>query len=402
MLWIIVSMRLSKIPRQYSIDSVTTCVWSRLREFRARSVPFSGLLKRCPFERFRRDVHAGRQFDIREGGASEKRPDSDLRHTVRDADFLQCRAAGERAPADHLQTVWELNSLQIDAFAERHGVDHLQALRELDRRQIAAFRECGSADFLHTAGALDATEAEAPAFRKRTFANLRDAIGDHIMPVHQVRQQFWILSASKETIENRVVRFDRMGIDDGRPGLDAADMHEIGNPVQKKAQEGKCDQDSGIQNRKTHTAFPLLRAELDEGRRVVVADDSFVLYCPYASRFPVQSEICPRFDGAFEDYGAKELDTLATTARAAILALQTAYEKRSPNDASRVDYNVVMTNGPYNVPSELEDAASVFRPRLTILPSLVKKAGFEYGSGIDINPVSPETAAAWLREYFEK
>lgn len=146
----------------------------------------------------------------------------------------------------------------------------------------------------------------------------------------------------------------------------------------------------------------LLRAELDEGKRVVVADDSFVLYCPYASRFPVQSEICPRFDGAFEDYGAKELDTLATTARAAILALQTAYEKRSPNDASRVDYNVVMTNGPYNVPSELEDAASVFRPRLTILPSLVKKAGFEYGSGIDINPVSPETAAAWLREYFEK
>jgi hypothetical protein len=85
------------------------------------------------------------------------------------------------------------------------------------------------------------------------------------MPVHQIRQQFWILSASEETIENRVVRFDQMGIDDGRPGLDAADMHEIANPVQKKAQEGKRDQDSGIQNRKTHTAFPLLRAELFVG-----------------------------------------------------------------------------------------------------------------------------------------
>ena len=72
-------------------------------------------------------------------------------------------------------------------------------------------------------------------------------------------------SASEEIVENRIVRSDRTGIDDGRSGLDAADMHEIVNPVQKIEQEGKHDQDSGIQNRRPHTAFPPLCAELFVG-----------------------------------------------------------------------------------------------------------------------------------------
>ena len=128
-----------------------------------------------------------------------------------------------------------------------------------------ALRECGSSDFLHTAGDLDTAEEEAPALKKRTFADLRDAVGNHVMPIHQVRQQFWELSASEETVETRVVRSDRTGIDDGRPGLDVADMHEIANSVHKKAQDGKRDQQGWIQNRKPHTAFPRLRTELFVG-----------------------------------------------------------------------------------------------------------------------------------------
>ncbi len=144
----------------------------------------------------------------------------------------------------------------------------------------------------------------------------------------------------------------------------------------------------------------LLRAELEDGRRVVAATEEFVLYCPYASRFPAQMEICPRSDEPFEDYDSAKLNALAQTARNAILVLQRAYEKQVPTATSPLDYNVVMTNAPYRVDSDFEEAARVFRPRLTILPCLVKKAGYEYGSGIDINPISPETAATWLREFW--
>lgn len=144
----------------------------------------------------------------------------------------------------------------------------------------------------------------------------------------------------------------------------------------------------------------LLHAELDAKKRVVAADSRFVFYCPYASRFPMQSEICPRFDGAFEDYGSGELDALALITRSAVRALQLSREKTAPDDPTPVDYNIVMTNAPYAAEGELCDASRVFRPRITVLPSLVKKAGYEHGSGIDINPVAPETAALLYGDSF--
>lgn len=148
-----------------------------------------------------------------------------------------------------------------------------------------------------------------------------------------------------------------------------------------------------------------LKEELCDGRRVATATENFVLFCPFASRFPMQSEICPRFDGAFEDYSIERLDEMAILARNAMIALQRArdlFARAAETPFSFVDYNVVMTNAPYVVPSEMVGVERFFRPRLTILPSLVKKAGYEQGSGIDVNPVAPETAARRLGAFFEQ
>ncbi len=142
----------------------------------------------------------------------------------------------------------------------------------------------------------------------------------------------------------------------------------------------------------------LMAMEIEAGSRIVSKTDSFVLYCPYASRFPLQVEICPLFDGAFEDYGESTLGEVAKLARNALRALQETKRRYRPLDSTPLDYNVVMTNQPYRVESGMVEALAVFRPRLTILPSLVKKAGYEHGSGIDINPMAPETAAAYLRD----
>lgn len=140
----------------------------------------------------------------------------------------------------------------------------------------------------------------------------------------------------------------------------------------------------------------LMAMEIEAGSRIVSKTDSFVLYCPYASRFPLQVEICPLFDGAFEDYDESTLGEVAKLARNALRALQETKRRYRPLDSTPLDYNVVMTNQPYRVESGMVEALAVFRPRLTILPSLVKKAGYEHGSGIDINPIAPETAAAYL------
>ncbi len=142
----------------------------------------------------------------------------------------------------------------------------------------------------------------------------------------------------------------------------------------------------------------LVANELRDGRRVVFDTERFLAYCPYASRSPMQIEICPRFDGAFEDYADAELDELAELAREVVALLQRAKTVYLPTDSRPLDYNVFQRNAPYRASAPFADALKAFRPRWVITPTLVKKAGFELGCGLDVNPISPETAAARLRD----
>jgi len=142
----------------------------------------------------------------------------------------------------------------------------------------------------------------------------------------------------------------------------------------------------------------LLDAELGANERVVYVSRRFVVYCPYASRFPLQVEICPRFGAKFEDYDGQDVDELAILSRDVIRALEETKRRKAPKDTSPLDYNVLMKNAPSSVDPSLQEGAKAARPRWIFLPSIVKKAGYEIGTEIDINPISPETAARLLRE----
>jgi len=142
----------------------------------------------------------------------------------------------------------------------------------------------------------------------------------------------------------------------------------------------------------------LLDAELEANERVLYASARFVAYCPYASRFPFQVEICPRTEAKFEDYDDATLDELATLSRDVARALEEVKRRKAPKDPSPLDYNILMKNAPSFVDPICQEGAEAFRPRWVFLPSVVKKAGYEIGSGIDINPIAPETVARLLRE----
>ncbi len=144
----------------------------------------------------------------------------------------------------------------------------------------------------------------------------------------------------------------------------------------------------------------LLDAEISAKERIVFLSDRFVVYCPYASRFPMQLEVCPRFDDRFEFYDDDALDELALLLRNSVAALEKAKSVTRPNDPTLLDYNVIMKNAPANAPSNLLEFIPYARARWTILPSLVKKAGYEIGSGVDINPVAPESAARLIAQSF--
>jgi len=158
----------------------------------------------------------------------------------------------------------------------------------------------------------------------------------------------------------------------------------------------------------THDVASLVRAELEgakrffadcrrcvfcrmideEGtlnKRVVSESRAFIALCPYASRFPYEICILPKEHAShFEQTAVEDLADLANLTRGTIAKI----ERLSQPPA----YNLIVHTSPF-------DSLSIehYHWHIEIIPRLTIPAGFEWGSGWAVNPVSPETAAEVLR-----
>jgi UDPglucose--hexose-1-phosphate uridylyltransferase len=81
---------------------------------------------------------------------------------------------------------------------------------------------------------------------------------------------------------------------------------------------------------------------------------------------------------------SQALTGLAGVLRIALEKLETAL--------TRPAYNFLLHTGPFPTP-----ALPHYHWHLEILPRLTQAAGFEWGTGLFINPVPPEQAAEFLR-----
>ena len=83
----------------------------------------------------------------------------------------------------------------------------------------------------------------------------------------------------------------------------------------------------------------ILRQELKEGDRLVYENDGFVVFCPFASRFPFEMTVMPRRQSAyFHHIGADEVPLLAD-------ALKVTLRKLSKTLA-RPQYNYLISTAP--------------------------------------------------------
>ena len=133
----------------------------------------------------------------------------------------------------------------------------------------------------------------------------------------------------------------------------------------------------------------MLKAELEDGRRIVSESEHFAAYCPYASRFPYEVWIqskreCPSFEavtpGEVRDLSAVLGDVLGAL-----------YE-----GLGNPSFNYVIRT----VPIADEDKP-YYAWHVEIIPRITTTAGFEMGSGITINVTVPEENAAFLRRVME-
>jgi UDPglucose--hexose-1-phosphate uridylyltransferase len=134
----------------------------------------------------------------------------------------------------------------------------------------------------------------------------------------------------------------------------------------------------------------LVEQELAAGARVVAESDDVVALCPYASRFPYEVWLVPRRHAArFEDSD----DRLLAAAAECLLGVVRGIEKLFGTiGRSAVGYNYLLHSAPFD-----SSEPCYYHWHIEVLPRAVKQAGFEWGTGVHINPVAPEEAAATLR-----
>jgi UDPglucose--hexose-1-phosphate uridylyltransferase len=130
----------------------------------------------------------------------------------------------------------------------------------------------------------------------------------------------------------------------------------------------------------------IVHQEVAAGTRVILENADIVALAPYAPRFPFETWLVPRRHGArFEDAAPHEHANLARLLRALLLRVNRALESPA--------YNLIVHTSPFS-----EDTSSFYHWHLELMPRLTKVAGFEWGTGLYINPTSPEEAARVLRE----
>jgi UDPglucose--hexose-1-phosphate uridylyltransferase len=130
----------------------------------------------------------------------------------------------------------------------------------------------------------------------------------------------------------------------------------------------------------------ILEDELAAERRILAANDDYVALIPYASHLPFETWVLPRFhQSAFSEVEPRRLGSLAELLKKVLLKLYTGLENP--------DFNLTIDTAPRG-----DEDKEYFLWHIRILPRLTTPAGFELGSGMAINTVMPEDAAAFLSE----
>jgi len=130
----------------------------------------------------------------------------------------------------------------------------------------------------------------------------------------------------------------------------------------------------------------IIRQELQQKRRIITENKSFLSIAPFASRFPFETWILPKIHHpSFEHIAFSQYEQAAQILSDTLQRM-----------------NRVLADPPYNyiihTSSFPEVDAEHYHWHFEIMPKLTKVAGFEWGTGFYINPTPPEEAAEYMRE----
>ena len=164
-------------------------------------------------------------------------------------------------------------------------------------------------------------------------------------------------------------------------------------PMIPGAIEGKLSRARKHYQRTKRSIFSdILHSERTAGSRMIAENDGYVLFCPFASRFPFELAIYPkRHHPDFVSCTSPELQGLAEILRFGLQRLNQVLD--APG------YNMLLHSAPLRRPDTEHFSSTRYDYcwHLEIVPRFNALAGFEIGLGAYINTVYPEDAARTLR-----
>jgi UDPglucose--hexose-1-phosphate uridylyltransferase len=138
----------------------------------------------------------------------------------------------------------------------------------------------------------------------------------------------------------------------------------------------------------------VMEQERKDQVRIVAENESFLAFCPYASRSPFEIWILPKKHGAsFSKLDPSCFGELAQVLKECLAKLNVLLQDPP--------FSLVLHTAPFRHASKEVSWQTLDRDYhwyFQLMPRLTKNAGFEWGTGIHINPTPPEEAALLLRE----
>ena len=130
----------------------------------------------------------------------------------------------------------------------------------------------------------------------------------------------------------------------------------------------------------------IVRQEMQAQARLVLESDLFAVIEPYAARFPFETWILPkRHSSHFDHSDAPQMQNLAWALRSTLRKLDKVLE--------RPPFHFMIHTAPVQEPEMAH-----YHWHIEIIPKMTRIAGFEWGTGIYINPTPPEESAKFLRD----
>jgi UDPglucose--hexose-1-phosphate uridylyltransferase len=129
----------------------------------------------------------------------------------------------------------------------------------------------------------------------------------------------------------------------------------------------------------------IIQYESEADLRLLAENEHFIVMAPYAPRFSFELVIYPKkHNPAFENTPDNELDSLSSILSATL--------GKVARILSRPDYNLIIHNAPCS-----NNVGDFYHWHIEFMPVLARVAGFEWGTGFYINPISPEESVQALK-----